>query len=117
MQWPSFTFILTKLFLIYIVYSIYNLYLLFKAPVCKEGKQCLTSYLNQEQQLQLQIYSSIHKYPTEQLLDFVYATNNFNYTHASSQWVYTSNKLRFLISAFLGNLAQRKLFFYITHVM
>ena len=85
MQWPSLTFILTKLFLIYIGYSIYNLCLLFKTPVCKEGKQCLTSYLSQGQQLQLQIYSSIHKYPTEQLLDFVYATKDFNYTHASSR--------------------------------
>ncbi|KAF3424054.1 hypothetical protein E2986_02165 [Frieseomelitta varia] len=85
MQWPSLTFILTKLFLVYIIYSIYNLCLLFKTPVCKEGKQCLTSYLSKGQQLQLQIYSSIHKYPTEQLLDFVYATKDFNYTHASSR--------------------------------
>lgn len=87
MQWPSFTFILTKLFLAYIVYSIYNLSLLFVAPACEEGKLCLTSFLSQKQQLQLQIYSSVDKYPTEQQIDFVYASENFNYTHTNSLWV------------------------------
>lgn len=84
MQWPSFTLILTKLFLAYIVYSIYNLSLLFVAPACEEGKLCLTSYLSQKQQLQLRIYSSVDKYPTEQQIDFVYASENFNYTHTNT---------------------------------
>lgn len=84
MQWPSFTLILTELFLVYIIYSIYNLSLLFVAPACEDNKLCLTSYLNQKPQLQLQVYSSVDRYPTAQQVDFVYNNKNFNYTHANT---------------------------------
>lgn len=84
MQWPSFTLILTELFLVYIIYSIYNLSLLFVAPACEDNTLCLTSYLNQKPQLQLQVYSSVDRYPTAQQVDFVYNNKNFNYTHANT---------------------------------
>ncbi|CAL7941054.1 unnamed protein product [Xylocopa violacea] len=84
MQWPSFTVILTEIFLAYIVYSIYNLSLLFVAPSCEEGKRCLTSYLSQKPELQLHIYSSIDRNSSEKQVDFVYADKNFNYTHPNS---------------------------------
>lgn len=84
MQWPSFTLILTELFLVYIIYSIYNLSLLFVAPTCEDNKLCLTSYLNQKPQLQLQVYSSVDRYPSAQQVDFVYNNKNFNYTHANT---------------------------------
>lgn len=84
MQWLSFSLIFTEIFLVYTVYSIYNLSLLFVAPSCEEGKPCLASYLNQKPGLQLQIYSSADKYPTDRQIDFVYASDNFNYTHVNS---------------------------------
>ncbi|OAD52988.1 Cleft lip and palate transmembrane protein 1-like protein [Eufriesea mexicana] len=85
MQWPSFTLILTKIFLLYVIYIIYNLSLLFVTPSCDKSQRCLTSYLSKKPQLQLQVYSSVNKYPNQyQELDFVYANENFNYTHPSS---------------------------------
>ena len=54
------------------------------APACEDNKLCLTSYLNQKPQLQLQVYSSVDRYPTAQQVDFVYNNKNFNYTHANT---------------------------------
>ncbi|XP_017793089.1 PREDICTED: cleft lip and palate transmembrane protein 1-like protein [Habropoda laboriosa] len=82
MQWLP--LILTEIFLAYTAYSIYDLSLLFVAPSCEEGKPCLMTYLSQKPQLQLQIYSSVDKYPTDRQIDFVYTNENFNYTYASS---------------------------------
>lgn len=84
MQWPSFTLILTEIFLAYIAYSIYNLSLLFVAPSCEEGKPCLTSYLSQKPSLQLQIYSSVDGYPDDRQVDHVYGIDDLNYTHPNS---------------------------------
>ncbi|XP_053982222.1 lipid scramblase CLPTM1L [Hylaeus volcanicus] len=84
MRWPSLSLILTKIFLAYIAYSIYHLFLLFAAPSCEPDKPCLTYYLTQKPRLQLQIYSSVDIYPTDRQLDFVYQTEDFNYTHESS---------------------------------
>lgn len=84
MRWPSFNLLLTKIFLAYIVYTIYSLSQLFVAPSCEEGKSCLTSYLSQKPRLQLQVYSSVDKYPNERQLQFVHSNENFNYTDAGS---------------------------------
>ncbi|XP_031850265.1 lipid scramblase CLPTM1L [Nomia melanderi] len=84
MQWPSFNLILTEIFLAYIIYSIYKLSLLFVASSCEEGRPCLTSYLNEKPCLQLQIYSSVNIYPNDKQLNFVYSTDDFNYTHPTS---------------------------------
>ncbi|KZC06952.1 PREDICTED: cleft lip and palate transmembrane protein 1-like protein [Dufourea novaeangliae] len=85
MQWPSLSLIFTQIFLAYIVYTIYSMSLLFVTPSCEDGKPCLKSYLNQKPRLQLQIYSSVEKYPADrQQLDFIYSARDFNYTHSNS---------------------------------
>ncbi|XP_033335152.1 lipid scramblase CLPTM1L [Megalopta genalis] len=84
MQWPSLNLILIEVFLGYIAYTTYNLSLLFVAPSCEEGKQCLTSYLSKKPHLQLRVYSSVDKYSNNGHLDFVYGIDNFNYTHPDS---------------------------------
>lgn len=95
MQWPSFNLILTEIFLAYIIYSIYKLSLLFVASSCEEGRPCFTSYLNEKPRLQLQIYSSVNIYPNDKQLNFIYSTDDFNYTHPTSLWVYVIHYKRF----------------------
>ncbi|CAK9828707.1 Lipid scramblase CLPTM1L [Anthophora retusa] len=84
MQWPSITQILSKIFIAYNVLSIYNLYLLFVTPSCEKNEPCLTTFLSQKPQLQLQIYSSVDRDPTDRQINFVYTNYNFKYTHPSS---------------------------------
>ncbi|XP_076648600.1 lipid scramblase CLPTM1L [Halictus rubicundus] len=84
MQWPSLNLILTEIFLTYIAYIIYSLSLLFVAPTCEEGKPCLTTYLSKTPRLQLQVYSSVDKYPNNGHHEFVYGTEDFNYTHPNN---------------------------------
>ncbi|XP_076242656.1 lipid scramblase CLPTM1L [Calliopsis andreniformis] len=84
MRCPSFTLILTYIFLAYIVYSIYDLSLLFVTPACEYYSPCLKSYLSQKRHLQLIIYSSVKKYPYEGEARFVDDIKDFNYTHANS---------------------------------
>lgn len=79
MRWPSFSFVLVKVFLVYIVYSIYTLSQLFVSPVCEDGKPCLKSYLSEQPQLDLYVYSSVKRNPTGRHVDLVYSTRDFEY--------------------------------------
>ncbi|XP_043262875.1 cleft lip and palate transmembrane protein 1-like protein [Colletes gigas] len=84
MQCPSLISILTKIYIAHIAYCIYDITLLFVTPSCKAHELCLTSYLNEKPRLQLRIYSSVNEHLIDRQLDFVYKTDDFNYTHANS---------------------------------
>ncbi|KAL0121695.1 hypothetical protein PUN28_006884 [Cardiocondyla obscurior] len=79
MQWPSLSVILSEIFLAYIIYAIYTLSLLFVSPACEDGKLCLESYLSQEQQLDLYIYSSVRRNPISRDAELVYSVEQFDY--------------------------------------
>ncbi|XP_036139714.1 cleft lip and palate transmembrane protein 1-like protein isoform X2 [Monomorium pharaonis] len=79
MQWPSLSVVLCEIFLAYIVYSIYILSLLFVSPVCEDGQPCLQSYLTERPRLDLYMYSSVRRNPTNRDTDLVYSAQSFNY--------------------------------------
>ncbi|XP_057328867.1 lipid scramblase CLPTM1L [Microplitis mediator] len=77
---PSWTVILSGVFVGYIFYSIYSLSLLFTPPSCEQGKTCIKSYLNYEPKLQLYLFTSPSSKPVSNDAELVYSMLNFNYT-------------------------------------
>ncbi|KAG7207721.1 hypothetical protein KM043_009337 [Ampulex compressa] len=82
MQLPSRSLIFSGVFLGYIAYTIYTLSLLFVAPPCEEGRPCLTSFLSEKPQLELYIFSSVRRRPSEKEIVLVHTTPNFDYAQA-----------------------------------
>lgn len=80
MYFPSFTLILSSLFLGYIAYSIYTVSQLFAIPPCRSKKNCLESYLNRQPKLQLDLFTSTHVRPLNSEVQKVYTDLNFDYT-------------------------------------
>ncbi|XP_071443905.1 lipid scramblase CLPTM1L [Hetaerina americana] len=66
MRWPSFTLIISGLFLGYIVHSIWTLAQLFVPTSCTAGEDCFEPFLRPESKLQLLMFTSPMDKPTQQ---------------------------------------------------
>ena len=79
MHLPSFSFIISGIFISYICYSIYTVSLLFTLPPCDEG--CVKSYLRDQPKLNLHLFTSITKYPLKNEITQIYMDADFDYIH------------------------------------
>ncbi|XP_033210206.1 cleft lip and palate transmembrane protein 1-like protein [Belonocnema kinseyi] len=82
MKWPSFSLIISGVFLAYICHSIYNISLLFIPPPCEKGQICLSSYLSTKPELQLDFFSSVMSRPLQAETTHLFSSSKFNYEEA-----------------------------------
>lgn len=87
MHFPSFTVILSGVFIGYISYSIYVVSLLFTPPPCTEEKHCIKSYLSDQPKLQLNLFTSTMRRPLKTEVTNIYKDTNFHYLHESDMYV------------------------------
>ncbi|XP_008204227.1 cleft lip and palate transmembrane protein 1-like protein [Nasonia vitripennis] len=83
MYFPSFTVILSGVFIAYISYSIYVVSLLFTPPPCTDEKLCIKSYLSDRPKLQLNLFTSTMKRPLRTEVTNIYKNKQFDYLHES----------------------------------
>lgn len=82
MKWPSFTLIISGVFLTYICYSIYSISLIFIPPPCEKRELCISSYLNSKPNLQLDFFTSAKSRPLQAETIHVFSSSKFNYEDA-----------------------------------
>ena len=87
MKCPSFSLIISGVFLAYISYSIYTLSLLFIPPPCEKGELCLSSYLSKKPELQLDFFSSVKSRPLQVETTHLFSSLKFNYEEAQDLYV------------------------------
>jgi hypothetical protein len=88
MQLPSFSLILSGVFITYISYSIYTVSLLFTPPLCTSEKYCSESYLNQNPKLQLNLFISTMSRPLQAEVMKIFTNTEFDYKHDQDMYVY-----------------------------
>ena len=77
---PSYSFLLSGIFIGYISYSIYTISLLFKPPPCVNQRTCVQSYLSKHPKLQLNLFTSTMRDPFKKdLVNKVYTDKDYNY--------------------------------------
>ncbi|XP_051156423.1 lipid scramblase CLPTM1L [Leptopilina boulardi] len=82
MKWPSFSLIISGVFLTYICYSIYSISLIFIPPPCEKRELCISSYLNSKPDMQLDFFSSTKSRPLQAETIHVFSSSKFNYEEA-----------------------------------
>ncbi|KAK0090016.1 hypothetical protein PV325_004149 [Microctonus aethiopoides] len=80
MHRPSWTVVISGIFMGYIVHSLYSISFLFVAPSCVKHEPCMKSYLHHEPKLQLHFFISPMSEPNPSETEHVYSTQEFNYT-------------------------------------
>ncbi|XP_049781476.1 cleft lip and palate transmembrane protein 1-like protein [Schistocerca cancellata] len=80
MRWPSFSLILSGVFLGYISYSVWSLAQLFVPPACGKGERCIPSFLRSKPKLHLALFTSVKPHPSLKDVKFVESWRDFNYT-------------------------------------
>ena len=88
MRRPSFSLIVSGVFLSYICYSLYSISLLFIPPACGRGESCLGSYLNTKPELQLDFYSSVVSQPLQTEVSHVFSSSKFKYEESQDLYVF-----------------------------
>ncbi|KAK0163679.1 hypothetical protein PV327_007333 [Microctonus hyperodae] len=84
MHRPSWTIVISGIFMGYIVHSLYSISFLFVAPSCVKHEPCMKSYLHHEPKLQLHFFISPMSDPIPNETEHVYSTQEFNYTKQQS---------------------------------
>lgn len=80
MHRPSWTVVISGIFMGYIIHSLYSISFLFVAPSCVKHEPCMKSYLHHEPKLQLHFFISPMSEPNPSETEHVYSTQEFNYT-------------------------------------
>ncbi|KAG8240246.1 hypothetical protein J437_LFUL004706 [Ladona fulva] len=81
MQWPSFTLIISGVFIAYILHSIWTMAQLFVPPSCSPGEMCIQPFLRKEPKIQLLMFTSLREKPNlETQVKLVFNQPNFDYS-------------------------------------
>ncbi|XP_014211927.1 cleft lip and palate transmembrane protein 1-like protein [Copidosoma floridanum] len=80
MFFPSFTILLSGLFLGYIAHSFYTISHMFSVPTCTNRKNCIKSHLNKRPKIQLNLFTSTMINPLNSEAQKVYTDMDFDYT-------------------------------------